>query len=69
MSNTTVLRISFVKTVCNEKIQEDAERMPLVIKDIFNIKGTMTDSEIKHQPYSFWGSGTGEDKQHTPVYG
>ena len=64
MSNTTVLRTSFAKTVCNEKIQEDAERMPLVIKDIFNIRGTMTDSEIQHQPYSFGDSDTAEDKQH-----
>lgn len=52
----------------NRKIYQDSEMKPLVINDMFNLSGDMTDESAKNQNYSLWYSGTGEDEQFTTLY-
>lgn len=52
----------------NRKIYQDSEMKPLVIDDMFNLSGDMTDESAKNQSYSFWYSGAGEDEQFTTLY-
>lgn len=51
-----------------QKIHRDRELKSLVITDIFNVSGDLTDAEVKSQHASFWDTGSGEDEQHTPIY-
>ena len=50
------------------KIYQDKTMKALEITDLFNISGAMTDKSAKNQEYTFWESGTGNDKQFTTLY-